>query len=188
MEGRESSEKQREREWIPEGMWWVSCSYSSNRYPAETDQQDQEMRNINEELEGLEGGRRERSRGGSRGGSFRANFSSPSVIVIPLNSLHFIVSRLSLFALHFVVFFLQPVISSLSLYSPRVWWLALLLTVRCYIALAGKWAPSSTELYNRVVANGRHWSSVCFCPKAALMHCSNYCHLNWEAHTVDAAV
>lgn len=41
---------------IPEGMWWVLCSYSSNRYPAETDQQDQEMRNLNEEVEGQRAG------------------------------------------------------------------------------------------------------------------------------------
>lgn len=32
------------------------CSYSSNRYPAETDQQDQEMRNINEDVEGQKEG------------------------------------------------------------------------------------------------------------------------------------
>lgn len=43
----------------------------------------------------------------------------------------------------------------------------ILVTARCYIAVVGKRVPSSTALHGRVVANGRHWSSVCSGPEAA---------------------
>lgn len=66
------------------------CSYSSNRYPAETDQQDQEMRNINEEVEG-------RRAGAGGQGDAEVDSSPLFVIVIPFNSVpaHFILSHFS---------------------------------------------------------------------------------------------
>lgn len=67
-----TSKRRRERA-FPESIWWVLCSYSSNRYPAETDQQEQEMRNINEEVEGQRVGRGERC----WAGCFWVDFTTP---------------------------------------------------------------------------------------------------------------
>lgn len=134
-------------------MWRVLCSYSSNRYPAETDQQDQEMRNINEEVEGWRVGGGEWCRGGCLG----AAFSSLFVIIVQFNSV------LVLFILSPSPFPIPAILSDsssslwilYSLYSTSGAIAFILHTLRFSITIVGNWVPSSSDLYNRIVANGR---------------------------------
>lgn len=176
---RESRKKKREERVIPEDVWWVLCSYSSNQYPAETDHKDQEMRNINEEVEEQNEGRE-----WWYGGCYRAYSSSLFVycITFSLSSLHFNPSFLFLPSVLLVSS--TSLVFLLSLHSQY----GDSIHFTDAFASVGKWLPSSTELYNRMISNGSHWSSVWFWPEAPFTHCSNYWQLNWEAFAVDAAV